>query len=165
MLNKKTLFAIGVSFAAMSVPALAQVSSAPAGQGEQREAGGFGDIIVTAQKREQSVMDVGASLSVLGDRTAWSSSASSRPRIWRSRCPALTFARSDYNTPIFSLRGIGFNSSALAAYPAVSFYVDEVPFVFSNLAANATFDLQRIEVLKGPQGTLFGQNSTGGAIA
>jgi outer membrane receptor protein involved in Fe transport len=78
--------------------------------------------------------------------------------------PGLTFARSDYNTPIFSLRGIGFNSAGLSNYPAVTFYVDQAPLVFGVLSANQTFDLQRIEVLKGPQGTLFGQNSTGGAI-
>ena len=121
------------------------------------------EIIVTAQKREQSLMDVGQTLSVLG------ADALEKQRITKAEdlaiaIPSLTFARSDYNTPIFSLRGIGFNEASLGVYPAVSFYVDEAPLVFPVLASNATFDLRRIEVLKGPQGTLFGQNSTGGAI-
>lgn len=124
---------------------------------------GTGEIIVTAQKREQSLMDVGQTLNVLG------SDQLEKQRITGGEdlaiaIPSLTFARTDYNVPVFSLRGIGFNSSALGAYPAVSFYLDEAPLSFPITAANQTFDLQRIEVLKGPQGTLFGQNSTGGAI-
>ena len=62
------------------------------------------------------------------------------------------------------LRGIGFNESSLGVYPAVSVYVDQVPLSFPVLASHSAYDLERIEVLKGPQGTLFGQNSTGGAI-
>ncbi|MEZ5750166.1 MAG: TonB-dependent receptor [Caenibius sp.] len=124
---------------------------------------GTGEIIVTAQKREQSLMDVGQTLNVLsGDQLE-------KQRITSGEdlaiaVPSLTFARTDYNVPVFSLRGIGFNSSALAAYPAVSFYLNEAPLAFPITAANQTFDLQRIEVLKGPQGTLFGNNATGGAI-
>ena len=124
---------------------------------------GAGEIIVTAQKREQSLMDVGQTLNVLtGDQLE-------KQRITSGEdlaiaVPSLTFARTDYNVPVFSLRGIGFNSSALAAYPAVSFYLDEAPLAFPIMAANQTFDLERLEVLKGPQGTLFGNNATGGAI-
>lgn len=127
------------------------------------QSGGVNEIIVTAQKREQSLMDVGQTLNVLtGDQLE-------KQRISDGEdlaiaVPSLTFARTDYNVPVFSLRGIGFNSSALGAYPAVSFYLDEAPLSFPITAANQTFDLERIEVLKGPQGTLFGQNSTGGAI-
>lgn len=162
MFSHKISIALGGSVLAISTMSVHAFAQGPVPAAAENDSG-VGDIIVTAQKREQSVMDVGASLSVLGSDTLV------KQRIIKAEdlaiaVPSLTFARSDYNTPIFSLRGVGFNSSALAAYPAVSFYVDEVPFVFSNLAANATFDLQRIEVLKGPQGTLFGQNSTGGAI-
>jgi iron complex outermembrane recepter protein len=147
-----------ISASAVSAIAMGCLPNIAVAEGEQ-----LAEVVVTAQKREQSVMDVGATLSVL------SAESLERQRITKGEdlaiaVPSLTFARSDYNTPIFSLRGIGFNSSSLGAYPAVSIYVDEAPLVFSALAANATFDLQRIEVLKGPQGTLFGQNSTGGAI-
>ena len=152
-LRKKMILGLGTSAMAMGW------ASAVYGQ----DSGGVSEIIVTAQKREQSLMDVGQTLSVL------SGDALEKQRIMSGEdlaiaVPSLTFARTDYNVPVFSLRGIGFNSSALAAYPAVSFYLDEAPLAFPITAANATFDLQRIEVLKGPQGTLFGQNSTGGAI-
>ena len=62
------------------------------------------------------------------------------------------------------MRGVGFNESSLGVYPAVSVYADQVPLPFPVTASHAAYDLERIEVLKGPQGTLFGQNSTGGAI-
>jgi iron complex outermembrane recepter protein len=121
------------------------------------------EVVVTAQKYVESVNDVGASITVL------SANVLQQQRIMTGEdlavaVPGLTYARSDYNTPIFSLRGIGFNDVGLGVFPAVSFYVDEAPLVFPVLAANTSFDLERIEVLKGPQGTLFGLNSTGGAL-
>jgi outer membrane receptor protein involved in Fe transport len=59
---------------------------------------------------------------------------------------------------------VGFNDSSLGIYPAVSVYVDQAPLPFPVMASHAAFDLERVEVLKGPQGTLFGENATGGAI-
>lgn len=153
MTKRKFTLALG-----SSAIALAAMPSAANAQGV-----GTNEIIVTAQKREQSLMDVGQTLSVLGGDQLEKQRISDGEDL-AIAVPSLTFARSDYNVPVFSLRGIGFNSSALGAYPAVSFYLDEAPLAFPITAANQTFDLQRIEVLKGPQGTLFGQNSTGGAI-
>ncbi|MGD9661870.1 MAG: TonB-dependent receptor [Porticoccaceae bacterium] len=81
-----------------------------------------------------------------------------------SSIPGLVFANSQQNTPILTLRGIGFNESSLGVYPATSLYVDEIPLPFPAMSAHSAYDLERVEVLKGPQGVLFGQNSTGGAI-
>ncbi len=78
--------------------------------------------------------------------------------------PGLSFVESGTSVPVFSLRGVGFFDTATGARPTVSVYIDEAPLPFSMMAAGAAFDLQRVEVLKGPQGTLFGQNATGGAI-
>src|SRR5690606_13370525 len=60
--------------------------------------------------------------------------------------------------------GIGFYDSTLAAPPTVAVYTDEVPLPYSAMTKAAALDVARVEVLKGPQGTLFGQNTTGGAI-
>lgn len=155
---------IRILTAGMSVAAMALMSGAAMAQSQaDTEEGGLGDIVVTAQKRAQSVMDVGQTLNVLSGEQLESQRISSGEDL-AIAVPSLTYARTDYNVPVFSLRGIGFNSSALAAYPAVSFYLDEAPLSFPITAANQTFDMQRIEVLKGPQGTLFGNNATGGAI-
>ncbi len=78
--------------------------------------------------------------------------------------PGFTYRPSDYGTPIFYIRGVGFNDIAVAVAPAVSVYVDQVPVPYLAMAQGVSFDLERVEALKGPQGTLFGQNSTGGAI-
>src|SRR3546814_9425179 len=66
-------------------------------------------------------------------------------------------------TVVYTLRGIGFNASFLGATPTVSVYTDEVALPYPAMTGGVGLDLQRVEVLKGPQGTLFGQNSTEGA--
>ena len=78
--------------------------------------------------------------------------------------PGLQFTPSNTNTPVLTLRGVGFYDNSLAAAPAVTVYLDEAPLAFPILSSLTAFDLERIEVLKGPQGTLFGENSTGGAL-
>ena len=78
--------------------------------------------------------------------------------------PGFTYNETAYGVPVFTIRGIGFQETSLGASPAVSVYVDEVPIPFSAEALGAGLDIERLEVLKGPQGTLFGSNSTGGAL-
>jgi outer membrane receptor protein involved in Fe transport len=78
--------------------------------------------------------------------------------------PGFTMSKTQYGLPVFYIRGIGFNDTAIGASPAVSSYTDQLPIPYAPMARGATLDLERVEVLKGPQGTLFGQNSTGGAI-
>lgn len=122
-----------------------------------------GEIIVTANKRAQSLNDVGLSI------TAATGEELSRVGVRDTGdlvkiTPGLTFTKSQDGTPVFTLRGVGFNDYTLGASPAVSVYVDQVPLAFSVFTRGAAIDLQRVEVLKGPQGLLFGQNSTGGAI-
>ena len=65
---------------------------------------------------------------------------------------------------IFSLRGVNYNAAQLSAHPAVSVYLDEAGLPYPALTEGAFLDVERVEVLKGPQGTLFGQNATGGSI-
>lgn len=121
------------------------------------------EVIVTANKRAENINDVGLSISaVTGDQMA-EQKLTSLEEI-TSVVPGLVFSSSTSNTPIFTLRGIGFNEQSLGAYPATSLYIDEAPMPFPVLASHAAYDLERVEVLKGPQGILFGQNSTGGAI-
>src|SRR3546814_1717680 len=121
------------------------------------------EIVVTANKREQNLNDVGATITALSGDQLDERRITSLEDI-AATVPDLSFAASTANTPIYTLRGIGFNESSLGVYPAVSVYIDQAPLPFPALASHSAYDLDRIEVLKGPQGTLFGQNSTGGAI-
>jgi len=126
-------------------------------------AGALEEVIVTAQKRSQSINDVGLSVSAAtGEQISDAGITDTGDLIKVS--PGLVFTASQNGTPLFSLRGVGFNDYTLGASPAVSVYVDEVPLAYGAFTKGATLDLERVEVLKGPQGLLFGQNSTGGAI-
>ena len=78
--------------------------------------------------------------------------------------PGFNVTPNYYGTNVYTIRGVGFQDTSLASSPTVTVYQDEMPLPFSILSAGATLDLQRVEVLKGPQGTLFGNNATGGAI-
>ncbi|GAB3369763.1 TonB-dependent receptor [Spongiibacter taiwanensis] len=121
------------------------------------------EVVVTANKRAENINDVGLSIAaVTGERMA-EQKLTSLEEI-SSVVPGLVFSSSTSNTPIFTLRGVGFNEQTLGAYPATSLYIDEAPMPFPVLASHAAYDLERVEVLKGPQGILFGQNATGGAI-
>lgn len=121
------------------------------------------DIIVTAQKREESINRVGLTITALGAETLQDRQIQSPADIAQA-VPGLSYTNSANNTPVYTLRGVGFYDTSLGSYPTTSVYVDQVPLPFPILTSLTAFDLERIEVLKGPQGTLFGQNSTGGAI-
>jgi outer membrane receptor protein involved in Fe transport len=140
--------------------ALAQTASDAA---EPAEELGVGDIVVTARKRQETSNNVGMSISAFSGDTLAQQGITSTEQLIKV-VPGFNFTRSIYGSPIFTLRGVGFNETTLAASPTVSVYVDEVPLPYSAMAQGAALDLERVEVLKGPQGTLFGQNSTGGAI-
>ncbi len=145
-------------YGAAAAVALLSVSSQPA-----RADSGIETVVVTAQKVSQNINDVGMSVqAATGDDLTklGITDASQLDKI----VPGFTYTPSFYGTPIYSIRGVGFLDTSLAASPTVSVYNDEVPLPYSILTTGATLDLQRVEVLKGPQGTLFGENATGGAI-
>lgn len=155
-----------IAFAVTSLGALA-VASISGTAGAQQAADvpvvNGNEIIVTANKREQSINDVGLTITALGANALQERQIQSSDDIAKA-VPGLTYTNSANNTPVYTLRGVGFYDTSLGSYPANSVYLDQVPLPFPILTNLTAFDLQRIEVLKGPQGTLFGQNSTGGAI-
>ncbi|WP_145204529.1 TonB-dependent receptor [Sphingobium sp. B2] len=143
-------------------PALAQVAP-EAAEAEQSAFNDSNEIIVTANRRAQSTSSVGMTIQSLnGDVLAARgvSNASDLAKI----VTGFTAADTGFNTPVYSLRGVGFNDPSLASNSTVAVAVDEIPLPYSVMTQGATLDLQRLEVLKGPQGTLYGLNATGGAI-
>lgn len=122
------------------------------------------EILVTAQKREQNILDVPLSV------TAFSGDEMRQLGFTKAvdialQTPGVTFRYgiSD-SAPIINIRGISLNDLASNSNSPVSIYVDDV-FLPSNIMMNfQLFDLERTEVLKGPQGTLYGRNTTGGAL-
>jgi outer membrane receptor protein involved in Fe transport len=121
------------------------------------------EIVVTASKREQKLNDVGLAITALSGDTLKTLQINSLADI-ANAVPGLSYANTSTGTPVYTLRGIGFYEQSLGSYPAVSVYLDQIPLSFPVLTRHIAYDLERLEVLKGPQGTLFGENSTGGAI-
>ncbi len=120
-------------------------------------------VIVTAQRIEQSANEVGMDIQTI------TGAQMDRLRITdvediTAVIPAFTVSQSYQGVPTYTLRGIGFNTINLSAKSTVGTYMDEVALPYPALNAGPIFDLQRIEVLKGPQGTLFGRNTTAGLI-
>lgn len=121
------------------------------------------DIIITANKREQSINNVGLTISAASGAEL-SQRGIAGPADLAKLVPGFTFTQSLYSTPVFTLRGIGLYDATFGASPSVSVYTDQIPRNVPVMSDALDLDIQRVEVLKGPQGTLFGQSSTGGAI-
>ena len=121
------------------------------------------EIVVTAQKREESINEVAMSIqAATGERLTELGITDTADlfKVVSGFSSNVTY----YGTSIYTIRGVGFQDTALASSPTVSVYLDETPLAYSVLTQGVSLDLQRVEVLKGPQGTLFGQNATGGAV-
>ena len=137
--------------------------AAQAQQAASSTEGGVPEIIVTAQKREENVNTVPMSI------TAATGEQLKRAGVTEVRdlvkiAPGFSFADSYVGSPIYTLRGIGFSDISLGGRSTVSLYADQAPIPFAIESRGVNLDLERVEILKGPQGTLFGQNATGGAI-
>ncbi|MGO9932815.1 MAG: TonB-dependent receptor [Steroidobacteraceae bacterium] len=141
---------------ALTTAALAQESAAPS-------VGQIDEIIVTAEKWEQSANTVGMSITTATGEMLQERGITSVMDLTRL-VPGFTIQQSSFNSTSFTLRGVGFFNSDLDTPPAVTVYVDEAPLPYPAMTKLASFDLERVEVLKGPQGTLFGENATGGAV-
>ena len=121
------------------------------------------EVTVTAQKRTERLSDVPLSITATtGEQLAKEGvvDATGLERV----VPGFTYQKSTYGAPVFAIRGIGVYDTFIGMSPTVTVYVDQVPLPYLVMSPAAGLDLERLEVLKGPQGTLFGQNSTGGAI-
>jgi len=121
-------------------------------------------ITVTAQKHEEEIQQVPISITALsGDELE--SLGISEPQDIADFTPGV-YSRPTvaHSNPLFSVRGIGFNDFTSIQNPAVAVYVNQVIVPYHTMMGFQLFDMERVEVMKGPQGTLYGRNSTAGAI-
>ncbi len=124
----------------------------------------FEEVIVTAEKRDESLQSVSQAVTAITDSEIEAKNITSFVDL-STIVPGVTVAKNEGYKTVISIRGVGneTNQNAIAA-PSVAYHMDGI-FIASPFSLQTDFiDVQRIEVLRGPQGTLFGQNSTGGAI-
>lgn len=155
----------GVAFVAtLSTPAVAQElpPEAPAAEEEAQQGG---EIIVTARRREESLIDVPIAITVDTAEELDLRGASDITALQRTT-PNLTLqvSRGTNSTLTAFIRGIGQQDPLWGFEPGVGLYVDDVYIARPQGAVLDIFDIERIEVLRGPQGTLYGRNTIGGAV-
>ncbi|WP_019529321.1 TonB-dependent receptor [Dasania marina] len=144
---------------------LAIATLSAVGMATQLNAAILEEVVVTAQKREQNLQDVGVSISAFtGKQTralGWNNSEDIA-----AQTPGLVTASftGDSSVSIFSIRGVGQNDFADHQEAPTAMYVDGVYISNTGAAGFQMFDVDRVEILRGPQGTLFGRNATGGLM-
>ena len=126
----------------------------------------LGEIIVTAQRRSENIQDVPLSVAALeGERLSAMFEGGGDIQVLAARVPSLYAESSNGRlAPRFYIRGLGNSDFDLAASQPVSIIVDEVVLENVILKSSPMFDLERVEVLRGPQGTLFGRNTPAGIV-
>ena len=158
-LRSAALTAVSISALSLAGPVFAQATAAP----EADEQDGIQDIIVTAQRREESLQDVPISITALSGERLREADIRDVTRLEQS-VPGLRIARSGPSARP-AIRGVYTETIGANSDPRIGFYVDEVYQSRPQQTIAAFVDLERVEVQKGPQGTLFGRNSFGGNIA
>ena len=142
---------------------LVVLTSAPARVIAQQAA--LEEIVVTATRREERLQDVASSATVFSGEDLQALRVL-EPRDLAEQTPGLLakYGPNGLATVGFYMRGVGINDFTGTVDPSVGVYVDEVFQPTPDMLNFAVYDIQRVEVLRGPQGTLYGRNSTGGAI-
>lgn len=154
--NLRGALVLGASAAAML--AATPVSAQSSGAATEVET-----IVVTAQRREESANTVGMGIQAIRGETLERLHVTDAKDL-TTFAPSFTVSQSYQGVPTYTLRGIGFNTINMSATSTVGTYTDEVAYAYPMMNTGPIFDLERVEVLKGPQGTLYGRNTTAGLI-
>ena len=149
-------------------PAMAQTASTTSGDtaapaDTPSSAYASQDIVVTAQRQSQRLQDVPIAVSAFTADTI-SKQQIVNPSALQQTLPNVTFTKTNFTTSSFTIRGIGDLCVGATCDQATAIHVNDMPLVTTRLFESEFFDLERIEVLRGPQGTLFGRNATSGVV-
>jgi len=161
---KYSTLSLAIALATLAPAAIAQdvqaAAPSPAAQATTLDA-----VQVTARRRTESIQDVPVAVTAFGEEQLKDLQASNIDGL-QGAVPNLNIVqgRGSSNTVNVFIRGIGQPDSLQTFDPGVGMYVDDVYYSRINGALFSLFDVQQVEVLRGPQGTLYGKNSTGGAI-
>ena len=121
------------------------------------------DIVVTAQRQSERLQDVPIAVSAFNAQ-ALERQQIVNPAALQLTIPSVTFTKTNFTTSSFTIRGIGDLCTGATCDQATGIHVNDMPLVSTRLFETEFFDLERVEVLRGPQGTLFGRNATSGVV-
>src|SRR5688572_9184769 len=144
--------------------ALAQQETPPPAAEPEPEVVGLEEVVITAQKRQQSLQDVPLSVSAFtGEMLSEGRMADIRAVV--DFTPGFSGNTADGFTDALSMRGISTNDFGIGGDPSVAVFVDGIWAGRTGGVMTSMYDVERVEVVKGPQGTLFGRNSIAGAVS
>jgi iron complex outermembrane recepter protein len=160
---KKALW-IGASLLAVAQAssALAQAPAAPAPVPATTDRS-LDDIVVTAQRQSERLQDVPISVSALSAKALDQQQIHNALDLQAS-LPNVTFTKTNFTSSSFTIRGIGDLCVGVSCDAATGIHINDVPVPATRLFETEYLDLERVEVLRGPQGTLYGRNATSGAV-
>src|ERR1700735_3113264 len=156
------------SFAAVVGAAAALVNSGsfaePAASAAANDTGGLEEVVVTAQRRQESVQNVGIAISVLSGESLAAKSVTYVNDL-QNATPSLQVEPAfGSGQPNFRIRGVGFSDYTSNNASPVGVSIDDVAYALPIQTQGQLFDIDRVEILRGPQGTLYGRNTTGGEV-
>ncbi|MFA4940641.1 TonB-dependent receptor [Brevundimonas sp.] len=155
----------GAAWGVLGGASVAQDAEATAQAANTQDAATVDDIVVTARRRAESLQDVPVAVTAVSGEQLEARGALDITELARST-PSLTLnaARGSNSTLISFIRGVGQQDPLWGFDPGVGLYIDDVYVARPQAAVLDIFDVERVEVLRGPQGTLYGRNTIGGAI-
>ena len=155
-MKRSILLLSSVCASALAFPAYAQDA------GDDADDGG-NVIIVTAQRQAQSLQEVPIAVSAF-DAEALEAQQIENASDLQLTLPNVSFTKSNFEGSSFTIRGIGDLCVGVSCDSATAIHLNSAPLFRTRLFETEYFDLERIEVLRGPQGTLFGRNATSGVV-
>ncbi|QNQ10201.1 TonB-dependent receptor [Sphingomonas alpina] len=142
---------------------LAATGVARAQEAPDTKAPSAGDIVVTAQRMEEKILDVPISISAFSSKDLSDLKIEGGSELLRA-IPNVNFSKDNFTGYNFSIRGIGTKATSVTADPAVAISFNNTTLLRNRLFEQEYFDIERLEVLRGPQGTLYGRNATAGVV-
>ena len=176
---KKLDLLCGCAIALVSSPAAAQTAGTMSAQNavpsdgpgqdattaeSMREATYGEDIVVTAQRQSQRLQDVPIAVCAFTAESAREAADRESASDLQLSLPNVTFTKTNFTSSSFTIRGIGDLCVGVTCDSATAIHVNDMPLLGTRLFETEFFDLERVEVLRGPQGTLFGRNATSGVV-
>ncbi len=164
-LQSRSLLLVGASVLALSAlgSTARAATAAAAASTTANQPPTIGELVITAERHSENLQDTPIAVSAFSEETLKAKRLDGGTNLETS-VPNANFSRGNFGGYNFQIRGIGTKVVGSGGTAGVSFNINELPVAANHFADTDFYDVQRVEVLRGPQGTLYGRNATGGAV-